>query len=183
MHRPTDAKRVLVIGPGGAGKSTFARALGAKLDLPVVHLDALYWQPGWRPTDAEEWKRRVSEVAEAPEWIMDGNYGGTFDVRMPKADMIVFLDTPAWLCTARVIRRWWRFRGRSRPSMPDGCPERVTAEFLHWIWSYGRRRRPEVMQRLKAQRGDKIVVVLRPGEVQAFLDELPRVPGDTREAG
>lgn len=172
MPSSTDATRVLVIGPGGAGKSTFARALGAKLGLPVIHLDALYWQPGWRATEPEEWERLVTGAAEQPEWIMDGNYGGTFDVRMPRADMIVFLDTPAWLCTVRVLRRWWRFRGRSRPSMPVGCPERVTPEFLHWIWSYGRRRRPDVLERLRSMDDQKRVVVLRPTDVRHFLDQL-----------
>ena len=48
-------KKILVIGSGGSGKSTFSRRLGEKLGLPVVHLDQLYWRPGWVETPKVEW--------------------------------------------------------------------------------------------------------------------------------
>ena len=70
-------KRVLVIGSGGAGKSTFATRLGARLGLPVIHLDRVYWQPGWVETPKDEWLRKVEEMCAADAWVMDGNYSGT----------------------------------------------------------------------------------------------------------
>jgi adenylate kinase family enzyme len=75
-------KRVLVIGCGGAGKSTFAARLGTKVGLPVVHLDALYWRPGWQKTPEAEWQEVVEGLVRREAWVMDGNYGGTMDLRV-----------------------------------------------------------------------------------------------------
>jgi adenylate kinase family enzyme len=69
-------RRVLVIGSGGAGKSTFSVALGKRLELPVIHLDAHFWRPGWVETPKPEWRERVAQLAARDAWVMDGNYGG-----------------------------------------------------------------------------------------------------------
>ncbi len=78
-------KRIAIIGPGGAGKSTLARQIGAKTGLPVIHLDAHYWHEGWVETPKEEWAQAVRELAEGEAWVMDGNYGGTMEIRLPAA--------------------------------------------------------------------------------------------------
>ncbi len=87
-------QRILVIGCGGAGKSAFAREMGRRTNLPVVHLDRLYWRPGWVKTEATEWNRVVKEALSADQWIMDGNYGGTLSLRFQACDAVVFLDLP-----------------------------------------------------------------------------------------
>src|ERR1051325_11561095 len=117
-------RRVLVIGSGGAGKSTFAARLGERTGLPVVHLDAHYWRAGWRETPREEWDARVDELLAADEWIIDGNYGGTLARRLAACDTVIFLDLPRTLCLWRVVKRRALFRGRSRPDMAEGWPER-----------------------------------------------------------
>ena len=81
-------QRVLVIGAGGAGKSTFAARLSRKYGLPLIHLDALYWQPGWVEPGKAEWLERVAQVVAQDRWVMDGNYGGSLDLRLPRADTI-----------------------------------------------------------------------------------------------
>ena len=169
-------QRVLVIGSGGAGKSTVAARLGALTGLPVHHLDTLYWQPGWVLTPAPEWARRVAELTAGPAWIMDGNYGGTLEQRLAACDTVLFLDLPRLVCVARVLRRWLRYRGRSRPDMTAGCPERITGEFLRWVWRYPVERRPGVLRRLAAaQAGGVRVVHLRSTrEVERFLSGLAR---------
>ena len=166
-------RRVLVIGSGGSGKSAVAAKIGAILDLPVIHLDALYWKPGWTPTDATEWKRRVRELASRDAWVMDGNYGGTLDIRLAACDTVVFLDMPRALCLWRVMRRWLRHRGQTRPDMAGGCPERLTWEFLVWVWTYPRRRRGSVLARLSALSREKHVIILRsPLEVDRLVASL-----------
>ena len=152
-------RRVLVIGSGGAGKSTLAARIAERTGLPVVHLDALYWRPGWVPTPPDEWAARVAALCARDAWVMDGNYGGTLDMRLAACDTVIFLDLPRAVCVARVVRRWLRYRGRRRPDMAAGCDEQVTVEFLRWIWDYPRSRRPGVLQRLAASGRD--VVVLR----------------------
>ena len=86
--------RIVVVGPGGAGKSVLARKMGERLGLPVIHLDALYWRPGWVQTPKDEWKAKVRELLSGERWIIDGNYGGTAGLRMAAADTIVLLDFP-----------------------------------------------------------------------------------------
>lgn len=154
-------RRVLVIGSGGAGKSTLATRLGRATGLPVHHLDALYWKPGWVPTPDAEWDAKIAELAAGPAWIMDGNYGRTMDQRLAACDTVVFMDLPRTLCLARVLWRRLRHRGRARPDMNAGCPEQVTWEFVRWVWRYPRERRPAVLRRLAAAGPDKLVVHLR----------------------
>lgn len=174
-------QRVLVIGPGGAGKTTVAVALAELRGLPLVHLDALYWRTGWQASPADEWERVVDTAIAAPRWVMDGNYGGTLRKRVQAADTIVFLDLPRIICILRVLRRRLAYAGRSRPSMPVGCPERVTLEFLRWIWTYRARRRPTVLNLLKEVGAEKRIVVLRSRrEVQHYLSGLAEAsaPGE-----
>jgi adenylate kinase family enzyme len=166
-------RRVLVIGSGGAGKSTLARRLGERLALPVLHLDALYWRAGWVPTPPADWARRVDELLRRDAWVMDGNYGGTLDARLAACDTVVFLDLPRRVCLWRVVRRALRYRGRTRPDMAPGCPERLGPAFLRWVWEYPRRRRPAVLRRLAALRADQRAVVLRSAAaVERFVGGL-----------
>lgn len=150
-----------MLGPGGAGKTYLAKAVAEARDLPLVHLDEHYWGEGWAAPSEAEWRSRVRELLEAPTWVMDGNYGGTLDLRIPVADTIVVLDRPRILCLWRLIKRRVEFHGRSRESLPDGCPERLTREFAWWVWTYRRRRLPGVLGRLDAVVGEKEVIVLR----------------------
>ena len=166
-------RRVLVIGSGGAGKSTFAARLGERTGLPVIHLDALYWRAGWRETPREEWAARVDELIAGDAWIMDGNYGGTLERRLAACDTVVFLDFPRALCLWRMIKRRALFRGRSRPDVAEGCRERLTWEFARWIWTYPRERRPGVLKRLSELREGQSAFVLRsPREARRFLEGL-----------
>lgn len=162
-------KRIAIVGCGGSGKSTLARRLGAALGLPVVHLDVHYWRPGWTATPGDEWSRRQAELVAPEEWIADGTFGETLDLRFEAADTIVFLDLPRRLCLARALLRLWRDRGRSRPDLPDGCPESFDLAFLSWVWRWRRRSRPLVLAKIEEYRPGRRVVILRdPAEVEAF---------------
>ena len=167
-------RRILVIGSGGAGKSTLARCVSERLGLPLLHLDRMYWRPGWIATPKEEWRQTVESAIAAETWIMDGNYGGTMDIRIRAADTIIFLDLPRLLCLWRIVRRQVQWRGRSRPDMTPGCPERLTAQFVGWVWNYPRRRRGEVLRLLNALADGKRVVVLSSRRsVNEFVRDLP----------
>src|SRR5437867_3822782 len=166
-------KRILVIGPGGAGKSTIARRLAERTGLPLVHLDQLYWRPGWQPTPEEEWRARVQEIARGDAWIMDGNYGGTLEPRLEACDTVVFLDVPRRVCLLRVLRRQLRHLGRVRPELAPGCPERISLQFLAWIWTYPSRRRGRILERLAALDGRKRIVILRTMQaIEDFVDSI-----------
>ena len=166
-------KRVLVIGSGGSGKTTFAKQLAARTGLPLIHLDQLFWSPGWVPTPDPEWDRTIAELSAREAWIMDGNYGRTLAPRLAAADTVIFLDLPRLVCTWRIFQRQIRYAGRTRPDSAPGCPEKLTWEFVSWVWTYPERRRPGVMAQLDVMRANKRVVILRSqAEVNRFLESL-----------
>jgi adenylate kinase family enzyme len=142
-------RRVMVIGCSGAGKSTLARKLVRLTGLPLIDLDGLHWRAGWVAPPVEEWRSIVASAVAGSEWIMDGNYAGTFDLRMPHADAIVWLDYPRQSCLWRVVKRTARNFGRNREGLPPGCPEHLDWQFLKYIWTFGRIHRPLIHAAIK----------------------------------
>ncbi|MGY4534402.1 adenylate kinase family enzyme [Pseudomonas sp. TE3786] len=131
-------QRIVILGNAGSGKSTLARALGQRLGLPVVHLDKLFWQPGWVEPDAEQFRQRVREAVATDAWVCEGNYARrTFDLRLPRADLVIWLDTPRRTCLRRVLVR--SALNRPRPDLPPGCSEkldRAFLTFLKFVWQF-----------------------------------------------
>ncbi len=169
-------RRVMIIGAGGTGKSTLARQLGELLGFPVYHLDALLWKPGWVMTPQQEEQRFFEELVVRDTWIIDGNYGVglALELRLATADTVIFLDLPRSLCLWRALRRWLEWRGRTRPDMAPGCRERLTFEYLRWIWRYPMDNRPRTLERLAAHRDHQEQFHLHsPREVTVFLASIP----------
>lgn len=164
-------KKISIIGSGGAGKSTLAVKLGKKLQIPVYHLDALYWKPGWVETEREKWRSIQEDLCSQDSWILDGNYGATLDVRLKSSDTIIFLDINPYLCLARVIWRSIRSYGQTRSDMAEGCREQFDLGFYKWILNYPVNKKPGIMNQLKALPRDKKVIVLNsPSQVKRFLE-------------
>ena len=166
-------RRILVIGSGGAGKSTLSRRLGERLGLEVLHLDAFYWLPGWVETPKDEWRRTVEGLCARESWVMDGNFSGTLDLRLTACDTVVFLDVPRAVCLWRVLKRLVMYRNTPRPDMAAGCGEKFDPKFLHWVWTYPSESRPKILARLEEFAAGKRVVRLRSdAEVEKFLAEV-----------
>ncbi len=176
-------ERIAIIGCGGSGKSTLARRIGAALDVPVHHLDRWYWKAGWIATPNDEWTAIHERLCSEPTWIIDGNYGGTMDIRLQAADTVVFLDLPGWRCLWGAVSRYWQYRGRVRPELSEGCPERLTGDYLKWIWTYRGSRRPRILRTLQQLELDKDVVILDSrAAVDAFLLSLGKKPVNRHKA-
>ena len=94
----SNMRKVLVIGSGGAGKSTLARHLGELLHIDVIHLDALSWHPGWTETPRAEWRKIIEGLLRRDAWIIDGNYSNTLDIRLEECDTVIFLDIARRIC-------------------------------------------------------------------------------------
>lgn len=161
-------QRLLIVGSGGAGKSTFARELGRVSGLPVVHLDVLYWRPGWVEPSPAVWAEQLGPVLAELRWILDGNYGGTMKQRARAADLAIIVDRRRLLCEWRVVKRYLRNRQRTRVDIALDCPEHLDREFLQYVWAYPRVSRPKVDRRL-AEAGCPIIVLRTQKELNAFL--------------
>jgi adenylate kinase family enzyme len=169
-------KRIIIIGSGGAGKSTLAKRLGEIFDIPVLHLDKLYWQPNWQEPNKTDWENKVSELLKNDTWIMDGNFGGTFEMRLNACDTAIFLDFSPFVCLYRVLKRRLTYRNTNRPDMAKGCNEKIDLEFLGWIFSYRRRKRPKVLQILKQFQKEKNIIILKTAkDVETFLENFSKI--------
>ena len=165
-------ERIMIIGCGGSGKSTLARQLGEKTGLPVVHLDKLFWRPGWVNLTREEFDVVHNAAIEEKKWILDGNFDRTMEPRIRRCDTVVYLDFSRIACLCGVIKRILTTYGKVRPDMGDGCPERFDLEFLQWVWNFNKNKR-EKNYRLLEQYGDKRIYILKNRkQVKEFLESL-----------
>lgn len=165
-------RRILIVGSGGAGKSTLSRQLAEQWDLPVIHLDALFWQPGWNPTPRPEFMEKVKIELTKPEWIIDGNYDSSIELRAQYADLIIFLDFSNILCLYRACKRAWKYRGTTRPDMGKDCLEKMDWEFARWIWRFPKDARPKIVSLLSKAKVD-VITLKSPKEAQRWLQSIP----------
>jgi adenylate kinase family enzyme len=138
-------RRVLVIGSPGAGKSRLSARLAAKLSVPVHYLDRHHWLPGWKYRDTASAREIVGALADTPEWVMDGNFAETFDLRMPRADTLVWLDYPRSACVRRILMRTIKDYGKQKPDLPEGCPETFDPGVFRFAWRFPAESRPQIV--------------------------------------
>ena len=165
-------ERILIIGCPGSGKSTLARALGEKLDLTVVHLDRLWWTGGWKNVTQEEFDSRLAMALNMDQWIIDGNYSRTMEARLEKCDTIVYLDYSRWQCLLGLLQRVITGRGKVRPDMAKGCPERFDWELVKYIWNFNKNNRVLNYTWIGKTKHAKAIVLKNRREAQAFLAQL-----------
>ncbi|WP_425040106.1 AAA family ATPase [Primorskyibacter sp. S187A] len=164
----------MILGQPGAGKSTLARSLGEITGLPVVHVDKIHWMSGWVERAKEEKIALALQEQSAPRWIFEGGLAATKEDRLNRADMLIVLDIPFALRVWRVAKRTVLYYGRTRPDLPEDCPERFSAEFWAWIWNTrktGRRNNLQWASRAR-ELGKRVVILSSPAMVRRFLKTL-----------
>jgi len=155
-------KKIAIIGSGGSGKSTFSVLLGQELNLPVHHLDKLYWKPNWTKTPNIQWTDTLTELCKNERWIIDGNYKSTLGIRLAACDTVIFLDVNRFTCICRAIKR--TLKGKTRPDMAEGCKERLNMEFIKFLWDFPTKTRPIIMKKLNSAIDSKNVIIAKSGK-------------------
>jgi adenylate kinase family enzyme len=154
----TVMERVVILGRGGAGKSTLATTLGTATGLPVIELDKHFWGPELEPTPHDLWSIVQGELAAEDRWIMDGDLGphDVLEVRLVRADTVLLLDYSFPRCAWRALLR-----------------SRETADFWRWVWSWRRRSRPLLQNAIAAHAGNARLHVFRsPRATARFVARL-----------
>jgi len=173
------SRRLLVIGCSGNGKSTLSSDLSRRLGLPHISCDRdIFWLPGWNLRPRHEVLERMTAFAAQERWIIDGNSPGTLPVRLPRTDAVIWLRFPRLVSLASVLQRWLRYRSKVRPEMAEGCPEKIDAKFLSYIWNFEKAESPEITHHLEAARADMPVIILESyRETNRLLGDLDLAPG------
>ena len=158
-------KKVIVIGCPGSGKSTVSRALHSKTGIPLYHLDMMYWNTDKTTVEKSVFLERLSAVLEKDEWIIDGNYSSTMELRMAACDTVIFLDYPLDICLDGIRER----RGKPRSDMP-WIETEEDAEFIEFIKSYNEQQKPKVLELLKKYSDKNIIILESREQADAFLN-------------
>lgn len=155
-------RRIMVIGCSGSGKSTLAQALGRHLEIPYISMDRdFFWLAGWKMRPRDEIGRMMDEAVRQPAWIIDGTSPRTMPARLSRAGIVLWTRPPRRVSLAGIVKRRFRYAGRSRPDMAEGCPERLNFEFLHYVWTFEQRQAPRIEEKIVQIRSDIPVCVLK----------------------
>lgn len=167
------ADRLMVIGCSGGGKSTLSQKIAGRFGLEYVSIDRdILWLPGWVQRPKPDQHDLIREFIAHDRWIMDGNNTSTFDIRVPRSDLVIWVHMPRWLCVWGIFSRWAKYRGQIRPDMAPGCPEQVTWEFFRFVWTWEKIFAPRVTAALEAHAGKTPVLMLKSRADMRRLVEL-----------
>jgi adenylate kinase family enzyme len=168
------ANRITVIGCSGGGKSTLSQILAKRFNLTYISIDRdILWLPGWVEREKSAQRALIVAKVTGERWVFDGTNPSTFDVRLPRTDIVIWMRMPRLVCLWGVTRRWLRWIGRTRPEMAPGCPEKLDLEFLHYIWTFEERFSPRMLAALARYGPDVPVFQLKSRrQVRTLLDLL-----------
>lgn len=166
MRKPTQLKKILILGISGTGKTRLARQLSERLKLPLTHYDTLVWREGWQERSEEEIKKELERVLEKEQWIIEGYVHPLAQEKLTQADQVLYLDYSGMEAFWGALQRWWQYRNRTRPEIAKGCIETWDWKFLKRIWN--QEERPEI-EKILQDFENKVTRLKNRKETQQFL--------------
>lgn len=164
-------ERILIIGSNGAGKSTFSYRLASALELPLIHIDQIYWRGSWEVMPREEFEKAVLLEAQKPQWIIEGNNIGSLYQRLPYADAVIWFEFSPLLCVWNILKREFKYRNQVRPDMPDDCISCLSLKFLKEVWYFNRKNHERIEKQLR-EANIQPVHFTNYRQVEEFLENL-----------
>ena len=165
--------KILVLGNSGSGKSSFSSALGKKLGICYMHLDAVVYLKSWDTPHFKEMESKVNVLMEKDTWIIDGNFLNNALDRFDKCDTIFFLDINRFTCLYSVLKRTIMYKGKHRESRNDNCDERITKSYLKWVFfDYYKTSRKKIINIIENSKDKKIVVFKNRRQINKYLKGL-----------
>ncbi|MFD2925720.1 hypothetical protein [Halobacillus naozhouensis] len=166
-------KRVAIIGSAGSGKSTLARQIGNAFHYEIVHMDQLFWKPGWQESTQEELAEKQAVYLRREEWVIEGNYSGVWEPRLQLADTIIFLNLNRYVCLRSVLKRWLKHMGKTRVDLAPGCPERMELSFLKYVWDYPKTKKAKAITAIEQHCHHAQIIILQDRKaVHSFMNKL-----------
>lgn len=175
--------KITILGYAGAGKSSLAKRLGERYHAPVLHLDTVQFLPNWEEREKSEKLKIIEEfLNENPSWVIDGTYSGLhFERRLEESDLIILMLYNRFTCLNRVVSRYRKFKGKTRPDMTDGCIEKLDGEFVRWVLFDGRtNKRRERFKNIAEKFPEKSIIIKTQKQLDFFLEKhgLPKGKGN-----
>ncbi|MCI9125682.1 MAG: DNA topology modulation protein [Eubacterium sp.] len=164
--------KIAIIGYSGAGKSTLARRLGKYYNVDILHFDRVHFLPNWKIRSDEEKKQITKEFLDThSQWVIEGNYSKLFyERRMEEADLIIMMLFHRFACLKRVIKRYQKYKNKTRPDMGEGCNEKLDAEFIWWVLHEGRtKHKRDGYKKILAQYCDKTIIIKNQRQLNNLL--------------
>ena len=166
-------QRIIIIGCPGSGKSTFSKELAKILNLPLVHLDKLFWKPNWQEVSKEEFDNLLIAELEKPAWILDGNFSRTLELRLQYADHVILMNYPTAVCVFRILKRVILNHGKTRDDMTEGCNERLDLSFLKYVKGFKKKRLPQMLEVLQKS-SVQITQIRNKRELKQFISSIKK---------